>query len=234
MSLFYKGQVSPNRKDLAGKTFGRLTVLEYHHTNKHKKAVWRCVCSCGKEVLRTTAYMDRPRRTGLPPSCGCHPEMFKISVGDRFGEWVVVSRAQNNKEGSSRWNCLCSCGTKRAVSAKSLSGVRSLSCGCLGATEAERSDREIYNRATRLRKFGLTLDDFYRQIERQRGICPICQLVPVRTKQHTFGLVLDHDHETGLLRGFICPTCNTALAYLKDDPEVMRRAALYVEGKIMA
>lgn len=53
------------------------------------------------------------------------------------------------------------------------------------------------------------------------GQCPIC----LRTKR----LVGDHCHAEGEQRERICGTCNSGLGMLCDDPEVIRRAADYVE-----
>ncbi len=39
-----------NRKDLVGKKFHKLCVLEYSRTTEHKKAVWKCRCDCGNIV----------------------------------------------------------------------------------------------------------------------------------------------------------------------------------------
>lgn len=40
---------------------------------------------------------------------------------------------------------------------------------------------------------------------------------------------VDHNHETGQVRALLCGKCNKALGLLNDDPELMRRAANYVE-----
>jgi hypothetical protein len=40
----------------------------------------------------------------------------------------------------------------------------------------------------------------------------------------------DHDHDSGEARGWLCGSCNRGLGLFKDNPELLRAAALYVEG----
>ncbi len=68
-------------KDLSGLTFGRLKVISY---NCRKKGYtwWNCKCSCGKEVLASSASLQR----GTTKSCGClNDEVRRSSIADRFG-----------------------------------------------------------------------------------------------------------------------------------------------------
>ena len=43
-------------------------------------------------------------------------------------------------------------------------------------------------------------------------------------------IVVDHDHETGYVRGGLCTHCNLGLGHFMDNPELLRLAALYLEG----
>ena len=52
-------------------------------------------------------------------------------AGKTVGQWKVLARAENNKDGSARWLCKCTCGTERSVSASALREGRTLSCGCI-------------------------------------------------------------------------------------------------------
>ncbi|WP_249416414.1 endonuclease VII domain-containing protein [Streptomyces sp. TS71-3] len=79
-------------------------------------------------------------------------------------------------------------------------------------------NRDSYYR----RKYGLTQTELETLLEQQRGICVICLAAPA---EH-----VDHDHETGRVRGVLCFSCNAALGQFKDRPDAMRRAAAYVEG----
>lgn len=49
---------------------------------------------------------------------------YKDLTGQRFGEWTVIDYAGNGK-----WNCVCSCGTKRAVQGRYLINGNSKCCG---------------------------------------------------------------------------------------------------------
>ena len=60
------------------------------------------------------------------------------------------------------------------------------------------------------------------QIALQDGLCALCDLPMKNT-------YIDHDHNTGKLRALLCSNCNTGLGKLRDDPQLMRKAADYVE-----
>ena len=39
---------------------------------------------------------------------------------------------------------------------------------------------------------------------------------------------LDHDHDTGQLRGFLCVSCNQGLGQFREDPALLLRAVVYL------
>lgn len=85
--------------------------------------------------------------------------------------------------------------------------------------------RAIEGRAGHLkRKYGMTEAERDAMVAEQFGICCICLAAPA---EH-----VDHDHETGRVRGVLCFSCNAALGQFKDQPDVIRRAAAYVEGNV--
>ena len=89
--------------------------------------------------------------------------------------------------------------------------------------------RYAYARRQRLRKnYGLTVEDYLEMSETQGGVCKICAL-PERSK---FGLLhVDHDHRTNVVRGLLCSQCNTAIGKFRDDPDLMRKAIIYLEAR---
>ncbi len=84
----------------------------------------------------------------------------------------------------------------------------------------KRADRRDHLK----RKFGLTLEDYDALLAAQHGGCAICGDPPAKTALH-----VDHDHETGVVRGLLCFRCNAAIGNLRDDqllgPAIIRRAA---------
>lgn len=53
--------------DLAGKRFGRLTVIAFHGIAKDRQAQWRCRCECGRETIVAGGHL----RSGHTKSCVC-------------------------------------------------------------------------------------------------------------------------------------------------------------------
>ena len=43
---------------------------------------------------------------------------------------------------------------------------------------------------------------------------------------------VDHCHRTGKVRGILCMGCNFSIGHFKDDPEILRRAAAYLEERL--
>jgi hypothetical protein len=73
------------------------------------------------------------------------------------------------------------------------------------------------------RTFGLTLEDYDRMLAEQDGGCGICGDPPGQIALH-----VDHDHDTGVVRGLLCFRCNSALGNLRDDPDIITLALVYV------
>lgn len=55
--------------------------------------------------------------------------------------------------------------------------------------------------AARLKKYGISLEDYYRLVNKQEGACAICRI-------QNDNLQVDHDHETNVVRGLLCSKCN--------------------------
>lgn len=83
---------------------------------------------------------------------------------------------------------------------------------------------------TRLRHaYDLTEEEWDSLHAAQSGKCAICG-EEGGWKANGGALVVDHDHDTGKVRGLLCPSCNRGLGQFEDDPERLRSAAQYIEG----
>jgi len=65
---------------------------------------------------------------------------------------------------------------------------------------------------------------FYR---RQRGKCPICNNL---LKEYGREQAIDHDHQTGRVRGVLCRLCNRGIGFFNDDTVRLKRAIRYLRG----
>ena len=80
------------------------------------------------------------------------------------------------------------------------------------------------------RRYGLTHEEYSKMWESQGGCCRVCgQPESVKFKGAIKLLAVDHCHKTSKIRGLLCNNCNRAIGMLKDDPEILRKAASYLE-----
>jgi hypothetical protein len=82
--------------------------------------------------------------------------------------------------------------------------------------------------------YGITLIDYEAMFAAQNGVCAICQMPEVvndHKTQKPRRLAVDHCHKTRKIRGLLCNACNTALGKLKDNPQLIERAAAYVRNE---
>jgi len=75
-----------------------------------------------------------------------------------------------------------------------------------------------------LRKYGITLEERNKIIAEQNNKCVICRRVLNDKNIH-----VDHNHDTGNLRGILCRFCNSGLGYFFENSGSMRSAADYIE-----
>ena len=83
------------------------------------------------------------------------------------------------------------------------------------------------------REYGLTPEDYEGMLSAQSGLCRLCGEPETKRDNRTglvYALAVDHDHETGAVRGLLCSICNVGLGYFRDDPELLVRAAEYIRS----
>jgi hypothetical protein len=88
-----------------------------------------------------------------------------------------------------------------------------------------RKHRANHEQRRRLRKYGLTQDDYDQLLLSQGGRCPGCSTDDPGAK----GWNIDHCHKSGRVRALLCHRCNTVLGLVGEDPSVLRALADFAE-----
>lgn len=79
------------------------------------------------------------------------------------------------------------------------------------------------------RLYGITLKTYKAAVAEREGRCDICGEVPQGAGPNGLTLCVEHDHETKVIRGYVCSSCNLCIAGAKDSPAILRQAAKYLE-----
>lgn len=76
------------------------------------------------------------------------------------------------------------------------------------------------------RLYGIELEEYGDLLEHQGGNCAVCGAEPGPRRK----LDIDHDHQTGAVRGLLCLHCNLALGHLRESAALARALAQYIES----
>jgi hypothetical protein len=74
-------------------------------------------------------------------------------------------------------------------------------------------------------RYGISIEGYEKLLKEQKGGCAICNKFPNGRR-----LSIDHNHETGVIRGLLCDRCNTALGLLREDINIVKN----LEGYLLA
>lgn len=93
-----------------------------------------------------------------------------------------------------------------------------------------------YRKYRKLNKAASTLkvsvDSLRELFAKRHGDCYICQKPETAkdTKGRIKALAIDHNHDTGKVRGVLCQRCNLALGAFQDNIETIKRAISYLNS----
>lgn len=124
-------------KDITGKRYGRLIVLEPTKERKQGAVVWKCKCDCGNITYASRSNLEQ----GYTKSCGClqsetvgqrnKDRQTKDITGKRYGKLTAIEPTTKRASGYIIWKCKCDCGNITYVTSHNLETGITLSCGCI-------------------------------------------------------------------------------------------------------
>jgi hypothetical protein len=75
-------------------------------------------------------------------------------------------------------------------------------------------------------RYGLTEAQYQQLVKIQRNSCSICSWTPLIPG---LGFVVDHDHNTGMIRGLLCQACNTGLGWAEKKGRFTENQQKYLQ-----
>lgn len=98
--------------------------------------------------------------------------------------------------------------------------------------EYRKKNKDVFKNIDLKRNYGITLVEYNEMLEIQEGLCAICGN-PETSRDHRTkelrALAVDHNHDTGEVRGLLCGDCNTGIGLLQDDIELLLNAIDYLK-----
>lgn len=93
-----------------------------------------------------------------------------------------------------------------------------------------RANRDVKRDAVHRTKYRLSQEQLDALRDFHLGLCAICGNAEYGKHQNgrVNDLAIDHDHDTGQVRGLLCNSCNRGLAGFKDNIGLLSKAAEYL------
>ena len=88
-----------------------------------------------------------------------------------------------------------------------------------------QENKEKINSQYLERLYGIDMENYNNILSEQNNSCAICNKECVSGRK----LAVDHNHDTGEVRGLLCCKCNRGLGNFHDNLDLLRSAVLYLE-----
>lgn len=84
-----------------------------------------------------------------------------------------------------------------------------------------------------LKRHGISADDYMRLLDAQQGTCAICGKPEThKYKGQVQRLAVDHNHQTGYIRGLLCRDCNLLIGLAEESLDRLQGAYDYLQTHV--
>ena len=84
-----------------------------------------------------------------------------------------------------------------------------------------------------MKRYGISLDEYQTLLANQNFACAICE-VEISDELAYKGkrpVAVDHNHETGDVRGILCSKCNLTLCHARENTSILYKAIVYLSER---
>ena len=126
------------------------------------------------------------------------------------------------------WQQCKTCKQEKNSNSFSLTPSGKLRGTCKECRSAQNKGEKARNRKLK-HKYGISHADYLTLLEKQEGKCAICY---TKAEDQYHGVLdVDHNHETGEVRGLLCNSCNRFIGLAQDNPTLLKNAMNYLNKK---
>jgi hypothetical protein len=156
----------------------------------------------------------------------CHKERKPLATGKKGGKYYHPNRVAAIASGELKFSTGEPCKRGHLTDRLTANG------NCIECASLNKIQGKTKNYEYRIgQKYKLTLKEYNDLVWKQNNKCAICKKAEtvLNVNGEIKKLSVDHCHETKKIRGLLCSTCNFGIGYLKNNPDLLRAAAVYCE-----
>lgn len=134
--------------------------------------------------------------------------------------------ANNNKNGDGRAAYCLNCSSTLTEREKTAIVTR------LWRKRNQEKHDKMHKNYSLQKTYGISVDKYNEMLQRQNSVCTVCgePSTIMRKNGRIHSLCVDHNHETGEIRGLLCHTCNTLLGHIETNPQRIKLLEFYLES----
>ena len=207
-----------------------LSYTEIDRYGKCRKYLFVICDCCGNEFPKRNSFVDPEKKDFCNKTCSDEYYRSKHTTNNPLTKICVVCEIEKSK-------------TEFYKRGRSHDGLTPQCIDCVKAIRKKDSQNERFQKRRQqylalngrrhyLRnKYNIEAEDYLDMLEEQGCVCAICGNPETRTMGTGVikPLSVDHNHETGEVRGLLCDSCNNGLGRFRDNPDLLLRAMEYLD-----